>query len=401
MAIRAHKSRSILTILGIVVGITSIIIVMSIGEGAKNLILSQIQGLGSKTIAILPGREPTSPTDVAQLMSDSLKDKDLQLLENKSNVPNVSDIMPVVFGGETAYYDNNTYRITVFGATDLVTKIFDIYPSQGNFFTAEDVRSKADVAIIGSKVKDKLFGPSDAIGQRIKINNKSFRVIGVFGQKGQVSFFNFDEMAVVPYTTAQQYVFGIKYFHRIIVEADSETNLDSTVKDIQITLRNSHGITDPTKDDFSVQTSADLAQRLGTITDILTLLLTSVAAISLVVGGIGIMNIMLVSVTERTREIGLRKALGATNRNILLQFLLEAIALTGLGGVVGILLGSGISFAVAIAVSRFLGLNWVFTFPINGAIIGIVVSTAIGLIFGLYPARQAARKDPIEALRYE
>ena len=205
----------------------------------------------------------------------------------------------------------------------------------------------------------------------------------------------------MPYTTAKEAIFGIKYFHRFIVQADSEENVSRTVEDIEETLRSSHGITDPTKDDFFVETQADLAARLSTITDVLTLLLVSIAAISLLVGGIGIMNIMLVSVTERTREIGLRKAIGATNRDILTQFLLEAVILTGLGGLAGIFLGAILSVAVGFILSQFVGLPWAFSFPALAAFLGLLVSGAVGLVFGIYPARQASLKSPIEALRYE
>ncbi|MBI4119626.1 MAG: ABC transporter permease [Parcubacteria group bacterium] len=400
-ALEAHKSRSFLTILGIVIGITAIILVMSIGRGAQDLIISQIQGLGSRTIVIIPGREPSGPSDVAQIFSDSLKEKDLALISRKENVPNAEKIMPIVFGGESSAYGNETYRATVLGASADVFDVFDIYPANGVPFSEGDVRSRQAYVVIGSKVKNELFGGSDAVGQRIKIKEKNFRVIGILPQKGQVSFFNFDEIVLVPYTSAQDSLFGIKYFHRFIVSADTEENIPRVVEDLQATLRNSHGITDIEKDDFFVQTQADLAARIGTITSILTLLLVSVAAISLVVGGIGIMNIMLVAVTERTREIGLRKALGAANRDILRQFLLEAVILTGIGGILGILTGALLAFGVSLILSQALGLSWTFSFPFFAAILGLVVSGAIGLIFGIYPARQASSKSPIEALRYE
>lgn len=399
--LNTHKSRSALTILGIVIGITAIILIMSVGQGAQDLIIGQIQGLGSKTIAVIPGREPTGPTDVAQIFADSLKERDLGLLNRKENVPYAKEIMPVVFGGETASYGSETYRPTVFGSSDLIAKMFDIFPEKGTFFTDEEIKSRAGVVVIGAKVKEELFGASEAIGEKIRIKNQNFRVIGVLPKKGQVSFFNFDEMVIIPYTTAQEYVFGIKHFHRFIVEANSEEFIDRTVRDIEITLRNAHGITDISKDDFFVQTSADLTERLGSITDILTLFLTSIAAISLVVGGIGIMNIMLVSVTERTKEIGLRKAIGATGEDILRQFLFEAVILTGAGGFVGVSLGGILSFLVSLILSRVVGLEWGFSLPVSAVVLGIGVSAAIGLVFGIYPARQAARKSPIEALRYE
>lgn len=399
--LKAHKMRSILTILGIVIGIAAIILIMSLGAGAQDLILSQIQGLGSKTIAVAPGREPKGPTDVAQIMSDSLKEKDLLELNKKTNVPTLKNIMPIVFGGETAAFENETYRMTIFGASELIMNIFDLSPEKGFFFTEEDIKNNASVAIIGAKIKEELFGSSEAIGEKIKIKGRNFTIIGVLPKKGQVSFFNFDEIAVIPYTTAQKYIFGIKYFHRFMIEAETESDIERTVIDIKETLRNSHNITDPEKDDFFVETQADLVSRISTITNILTLFLVAVAAISLVVGGIGIMNIMLVSVTERTNEIGLRKALGATRKNILSQFIFEAIILTVSGGIIGILLGVSFSLIASFILSRFVGLDWQFTFPIEGAIIGFVVSALVGLVFGLYPARKASIKNPIEALRYE
>ncbi len=399
--LKANKSRSLLTILGIVIGITAIILVMAIGQGAQNLILGELQGMGSKTIVVVPGKQPSGPSDVAQTFSDSLKQRDLDLLQRKENVPTLGHIMPVVFGGDTVSYQAETYRPTVFGATPLISTIFNIYAKQGRFFNDDDVKGRADVVVIGSEVKKQLFGESDVLGQKVRIKGVNLTVIGVLPSKGQVSFFDFDKMIIVPYTTAQQYLFGIKYFNRFIVQADSDSSVERTVSDIKNTLRNSHNITDPTKDDFFVETQKDIAASLGVITTVITMLLTSVAAISLVVGGIGIMNIMLVSVTERTKEIGLRKALGATQKDILTQFLLEAILLTGIGGLVGIALGAGLSFLVSFVLTKALAVNWAFSFPINGALLGLGVSAIIGLIFGLYPARLAARKSPIEALRYE
>ena len=399
--LKTHKSRSALTILGIVIGITAIILVMSLGQGAQNLILSQVQSMGSKTIAIVPGRHPKGLTDVFSTFTDSLKQKDLDLLIKKENVPHLAKVMPVVFGSDVATYGTEAYQTTIFGVTDLFAQIYDIYPDQGRLFTDDETKSYADVVIICSKIKDELFGGDEALGQKIKIKGKGFRVIGILSKKGQSTFLNFDEVAIIPYTTAQQYVFGIKYFNRLVVEADSEANVEQTVQDITITLRNSHNITDPDKDDFFIETQAQAMEMVGTIMNVLTMFLAAVAAISLVVGGVGIMNIMLVSVTERTQEIGLRKAIGATEKNILIQFLLEAVILTALGGIIGILLGASLSFLVSIILSSTLALDWAFTFPVQGALLGLGVAAGIGLIFGLYPARQASLKSPIEALRYE
>jgi putative ABC transport system permease protein len=399
--LRTHKSRSALTILGIVIGITSIILIMSLGQGAKGLILGEIQGLGAKNVIILPGKEPGGPSDLASLFADSLKERELNALKNKNNVPNAVRVMPIIFGSENGVYGNEIYKLSLFGAGEVMEALFDLKPERGIFLSDEDVRSKASVVVLGSKVKDELFGASEAVGQKVRIKNNTFRVIGVLPAKGQSSFINFDESAIIPYTTMQQYVVGTKYFNRVVVEADSENNIDAVAQDIKKTLRDLHNITDPEKDDFFVSTPAEVAEKLGTVLGTLTIFLAAVAAISLVVGGIGIMNIMLVSVTERTKEIGLRKAIGATNKNILTQFLLEAVILTGLGGVIGIILGSLFSFIASILIVKFAGLDWSFTFPYNAAILGLVVSSLVGLVFGLYPARQAAKKSPMEALRYE
>lgn len=399
--LRANKSRSALTILGIVIGITAIMMVMSLGQGAQDLILGQIQGIGAKTIGIAPGRQPKGMMDALATFTDSLKQKDLELLSSKANVPHAAKIMPVVFGSEKAVFENNATRPTIFGVNDMFSELYDVYPDQGRSMTEEEVRSYADVVVIGSKIKEDLFGNQEAVNQKIKIKNRNFRVIGVLEKKGAGSLVNFDNVAVIPYTTAQQYIFGIKYFNRLAVEADSEANVAKTVEDIKITLRNSHNIDDPEKDDFFVETQADAIKTVGTITSVLTLFLAAVAAISLIVGGVGIMNIMLVSVTERTREIGLRKALGATSKNIMLQFLLESVGLTATGGVIGISLGVGLSILVALVINKFAGLSWGYNFPVSAALLGLGVSGLIGLVFGIYPARQAAKKSPMEALRYE
>lgn len=395
-----NRSRSALTILGIVIGITAIMLVVSLGAGAQELILGQVQGLGTNTIAIIPGREPTGPSDVTFMFSDSLKERDIVALKNKANVPGLKSIMPTVFDAGSASYGSNTYQVSIFGATELMVDIFDLEP-QGEFFNSDHVLSRSDVAVLGHKVADKLFGDEEPLDKKIKIKSRNFKILGVLPETGGGSLFNFDDMILVPYTTAQDYITGKKSFNRIIIQAASDKDVPATANDIEITLRELHGISDPAKDDFTVQTQQDLADRLSTITGALTYFLVAVASIALFVGGVGIMNIMLVSVTERTREIGLRKALGATDKDILTQFLLESVLLTAIGGIVGIVLGASLAFITAIGLSRGLGVNWSFVFPWGGAFLGLGVSALIGLIFGGYPARQASMKSPIEALRYE
>ena len=399
--LRRNRSRSALTILGIVIGITAIMLVISLGAGAQALILGEVQGLGVNTIAVVPGREPSGISDAAQVFSDSLKDKDITALKSKFNVPHLESLMPVLFGADTGVYGSETYSLTIFGGSELMSDIFDVHPTEGRFFDESDVKSRADVIVIGSKVREKLFGDVDPIGEKMRIKGRNFRIIGLLPKTGGGSLFNFDEAAMMPYTTARDYVFGIKYYHRFIIKADSDENVNSTAEDVRRTLRESHEIDDPAKDDFFVSTQEDLANRLSVITTSLTYFLVAMASIALFVGGIGIMNIMLVSVTERTREIGLRKALGATGRDILRQFLLEAVFLTAIGGVVGIALGTILSFIISLGLSVGLGVNWQFVFPISGIVLGLGVSTFVGLVFGGYPARQASLKSPIEALRYE
>lgn len=401
--LRVNKSRSALTVLGIVIGITSIILIAALGQGAQNLILGQIQGqVGSKVIEIAPGRQPKGPTDIMSIFSDSLKQKDVDALAQKSNAPHITTIMPLVFGSESVAFGSETYQATIYGMTDAAEKLYNVSSGQGRFLTEDDVKSYADVVVIGSGVKEELFeNYNEAVGQKIKIKGRNFKIIGVLDTKGQGMLIGFDEVVIMPYTTAQRYILGIKHFQHLIVEADTEENITQTVEDIEITLRNSHNITDPEKDDFNVTSQADAMEMVSTITDILTMFLVAVAAISLIVGGIGIMNIMLVSVTERTREIGLRKAIGATDSDILFQFLFEAIALTVTGGIIGIALGAIFSLAAAVILTSVLAMDWSFAFPISAAVIGFCVAAFVGLVFGIYPARKASRKHPIEALRYE
>ena len=399
-SLRINKSRSLLMIAGMIIGVASITLIMSLGQGAQAFILGQVQGIGSRTIAVLPGRQPTSPADTAQLFSDSLKQKDVDTLNKKENVPEAELIMPIVLGADTASYGNETYNITIFGATEAIQKILDVYPSSGNFYTDDDVRQYGSVLVIGDKIREKLFAEENPLGKKLRIKGKNFRIVGVLPKKGS-GLFDFDGAVILPYTTAQQYIFGTKFFNRVVVQVHSESEITSAIVNIENTLRDSHGITDPSKDDFFVETPADVINRLGVVTSALTLLLTSLAAISLIVGGIGIMNIMLVSVTERTREIGLRKAIGATEKEIMTQFLIEAVLLTFIGGMLGVLLGVSLSLLSAFLVNHFSTIAWVFIFPIRGALLGIGVSVSIGLIFGIYPARQAAKKNPIEALRFE
>lgn len=402
IGLAANKLRSLLTILGIVIGITAIILVMSVGRGAEALILNQVKSLGAETIIIEPGREPKGPSDFVEIFTDSLRPRDIEALKQPANVPGLQDAEPVVFLTATASFGNETKRARVRGGTTLVARILGLKLTDGFFYTEDDIKQRASVAVIGAKVASDLFGENASVaGEKFKIKNRLFRVIGVLASRGQGSFFDTDEAVFIPYTTAQQYLSGTSFYNSILVRAKSVGAVSEVAGDIKLTLRETHNITDPDKDDFHVTTQEDIASRIGSISTILSVLLVSIAAISLVVGGIGIMNIMLVSVTERTREIGLRKAVGATNRDILTQFLLEAVLLTVIGGAVGIILGALFSLLASVILTRVANLAWTFVFPVSAAMLGLSVAAVIGLGFGLYPARRAAKKDPIEALRYE
>ncbi|MDD2935560.1 MAG: ABC transporter permease [Candidatus Pacebacteria bacterium] len=402
--LRTNKVRSLLTILGIVIGISSIILIFSLGKGVEGLITGELSGMGADTIVIRPGQQPTGLNDFSEtLFSDSLKSRDVEALKKRSNVPHLAKIAPAIIVPGRVSYRGETFKPMIFGWTaELMTEMFGVEIESGDLFYESDIRSKASVAIIGSKVKEELFGNEEnVVGKNIKIKDRNFRVVGVLKPQGQVSSFNVDELVVLPYSTAQIYLMGIDHYHEIILKADAPENVSQTVEDIKDTLREMHDISDPTKDDFFVVTPEGMLEQIGNILDALTLFLSAVVGIALVVGGVGVMNIMLVSVTERTKEIGLRKAIGATNKDIMIQFLFESMMLTITGGVIGIVIGMSLSLITTIAILSFTTYAWSFSFPIGASILGIVVSGMIGIIFGIYPAKKASQKSPIEALRYE
>lgn len=402
-ALRAHLGRSLLTILGIVIGVVAIVLVVALGQGAQDLILDQVQSIGSNTIIVRPGRQPTGPSDAADtILSDSLKQRDVTALLKTANVPDLESVAPAVLVPGAISYENTLFRGTVLGWTpEALGQVFNVYPDRGTFFSADDVKQAARVIVIGNKVKEELFGDSDALGEFITVKGQKLQIVGILPPKGQVSAFDVDEIALIPYTTAQKTILGIDYFHEFFIRAKSDVNIDVVVEDIKATLRETHNITDPKKDDFFVVTQASVIETVKTVTQTLTIFLVAIASISLMVAGIGIMNIMLVSVTERTQEIGLRKALGATNRNILLQFLIESLILTSTGGIIGTTIAIALAALVSYVAQTYFDIAWPFTLPLGAILLGVGVSSAIGLIFGIYPARKAANKNPIEALRFE
>lgn len=398
----ANRVRSGLTVLGIVIGITAIMLIVSIGEGAQSLILGQIQGLGAETIVLRPGREPKGPTDLAQtLFADSIKQREIDVLSRKENVPDMVSIAPIVFVSENVSYGGEVIRPTIYGwSAEFMASMMKIKVAQGVLFDEADIKLTSAVAVIGSKVAEDLFPGEEPVGKSMRIRDTNFRVVAVLGEGGG-GFFNVNNIIVVPHTTAMTYLAEQKHYSEVMIRVTSPEVVDRSVRDIEMTLRELHNITDPEKDDFYVETQQATIEQIGTILSVLTAFLSAVVAISLVVGGIGVMNVMLVSVTERTKEIGLRKALGATNTDILRQFLFEAVFLTLAGGTIGITLGIVFGYGASIALSQSLNVDWVFTFPWRAAGIGLLVAGGVGVVFGIYPARKASQKSPIEALRYE
>lgn len=399
--LQTNKSRSMLTILGVVIGVAAIIIVMAVGNGAQALIVDQISGLGTETVIIRPGQGAAQDFTGA-LLSKALTESDVEAIRRTGNVPNLESAHPYVAVSERVNYQNETFSPTMMGGSvSFMADMLDVDLTEGNFYTEDDADSNARVVVIGQDVKEELFGLSQAVGQEVQIAVRDFEVVGVFDDTGQAGPFNFDDMVIMPNTTAQTYITGDDSYHEIITRADSPENVDKLVYDITATLRAEHDLRPGEEDDFDVQTQQNIIDQVSTVTTILSAFLIAMLSVALIVGGIGIMNIMLVSVTERTKEIGLRKALGATKEDIQRQFLLEAVMLTLAGGVVGIIMGGLVAWGAALVLSATVASGWTFVFPFAGAALGVGVSTIIGLIFGIYPARQAAEKSPIEALRYE
>ena len=407
IGLKTNKTRSALTILGIVIGISSVILMMSLGDGAQNLILGQIMSMGPNNVYVEPGAFTTGGGDMTQQMMEGMEIKTLTLedMEAIENDPLVEMVAPMVLSVGRVVYKNNDEKITLFGTTPAYNKITNGRTVLGSDFIDFDVQGMSKVAVLGYKVKEDLFETENPIGKIIRIKQTNFRVIGVMEEQGTQMFQNLDEYIYIPITTVQKFLLGINHVQSSVVKIVEQDKIDEAVEGIRLTLRERHNIYNPegdlSKDDFKVVSGKETAELMNTVTSILALLLSSVAAIALVVGGIGIMNIMLVSVVERTREIGLRKAVGARKKDILYQFLIEAMVLTGVGGILGILLGAILSYLVSIILTMALGIEWEFVLSLSSIILAFGVATGIGLIFGIYPARKAAKLSPIDALRYE
>lgn len=378
--------------LGIIIGVASVISMISLGEGSKVSIQQSIESLGSNNLIVFPGIVQPGRGFIAsgRGSAEVLKMRDIEELQKIENIIAISPEIQRRF--QIVSEVGNNINSTVLGIS---TDFFEVRNSRiadGVQITDENIKSFSKVAVLGSNVAKDLFGDIDPLGRKIRINNLSFRIIGVMQPKGSTGFVSYDDFILVPYTVMQKQLAGTEYFNSIAVKVNSKENIEKVRGEIEERLVKLHNVSEP---DFSIFSQEDILSTLTSVINTFTIFLSFIAGISLVVGGIGIMNMMLTSVTERTREIGLRKAVGAKNRDILKQILLESVFITLIGGLIGIILGSIITFVIG----KIANITTLISF--KAIFISVSVSTLIGIVFGYYPAKRASNLDPIEALRYE
>ncbi len=390
-AIMSNKVRSGLTMLGVIIGVMAVILLVSIGEGAQVYITKELTGLGTNLLIITPGKtstrggfHPPSAGTVRKLTYD-----DSLALRRRAWL--LTDAVPLVFGTGKIKYQNMGRDIMVIGTTPEFQRVRNLFVDTGSYISQGDVDSKAKVIILGSKVKEELFGADNALGKLVTLSDARYRVIGVMQKKGTSLGMDIDDIVYVPVTSGQE-LFDTDSLFEIIASTPRSEDVDRAIAQIKNILIKRHAH----KEDFTIQTQGAMLETMNTILSVLTAVLGGIAGISLVVGGIGIMNIMLVSVRERTREIGIRKALGARNKDIMAQFMIEAITLSGAGGIIGILLGVGLALLIPLFVT-------VLPTSVSAwsIIMAFTFSAVVGVFFGVYPARKAALQDPIQALRFE
>ena len=393
-ALYANKLRSLLTMLGIIIGVGAVIAMVSVGMGVRRNVQESIASLGSNMLIVSPGSSNRGGPRGAAGSMQTLKYEDAKAIQAK--IRNIDFVSPSVSGSYQIVNGNQNWNSSVQGATPEYMDIKSLVVESGSFISMDNMNKRDRVAVIGTTVAENLFGSENPVGRNIRVNNQPFRVIGLLESKGQSSMGqDQDDVVIIPLTTAQERMLGITYVQSISVQVKDALYMDQVQEDIEVLLRQRHRIVGDKEDDFHVRNLTSLMEAMNQTTTMITLLLGSVAGISLIVGGIGIMNIMMVSVTERTREIGIRKALGATFGNIMMQFLIESVVIGVIGGIIGIVAGCCLSYAIA----GLGGFSTVITLaPI---VVSFSFSVGIGLLFGILPARKAAKLDPIEALRYE
>lgn len=399
-ALGRHRTRTILTILGVVIGISSVTVIISAGESMKKLVFGQIETFGSNLIQTevrVPQSSGGMTTQAQGVVISTLKEDDrLAILK----LPYIVKAYSALITQDLLSWQGNINKTMIYGVSAEYPEIDQGPVAQGSFFSQEDDDSLARVVVLGSQVKEELFGESEAVGQNVKINQMNFKVVGVMEPRGTVFFFNMDDMVFIPIQTTQKLLMGIDYIQAITAQISDPSKDQEIADSIRTLLRERHDIFRPDRDDFEVTPMSDAQDLMSSIIGGITLLLVALAAISLIVGGVGIMNIMYASVAERTFEIGLRKSVGASQKMILSQFLLEAVIITFWGGVIGIVLGLGLIYLVYL-IANYYEFDWPFAISNLGVILALGFSVIVGLIFGLYPARKAAILDPITALRKE
>jgi putative ABC transport system permease protein len=394
-ALRRNKMRSFLTMLGIIIGVASVITMLAIGQGSKKSIQDQIASMGSNMLFVIPGSMRMGGVQQGSTNSQRLTVADANAI--KTGCDAIIAVSPEVRASGQAVYGSSNWPTTIYGGNEQYLGIKSWTIVSGRNFTAEEAKGSSKVCLIGRTVADELFGEGiDPTGETIRFKNIPFKIIGVLKEKGQNSFGqDQDDVLIAPYTTVQKRILAQTYIQTIQMSAKNAEASAMAKAQVEEVLRHTHKLRENQTNDFEIRSQEELATTMTSVTDILTILLGAIAGISLLVGGIGIMNIMYVSVTERTREIGLRMSIGGRGRDILLQFLIESILLSVFGGLIGILLGFAASRIVAALTS------WPITVMMTSVILSFAVCTVIGVFFGWYPARKASDLDPIEALRYE
>ncbi|GLB50472.1 ABC transporter permease [Neptunitalea lumnitzerae] len=393
-AILLNKVRTLLTMLGIIIGVASVIAMLAIGEGSKQSIRTQISSMGSNMINIRPGADMRGGVRLDASEMQSLKLEDYNALKTEASL--ITNVSPQVSGSGQVIYGANNWPTSIYGVSPSYIEIKKLDIVNGSMFTQSEVNSFAKVAVIGQTIVENLFPNEDPVGKMIRFDNTPFKIIGVLGEKGENTFGqDQDDIILAPYTAVQKRILAIDYLQSIVASAVSEEKADAAVEQVSEILRKQHNITAHDSDDFNVFSMEELISMFSSTNEMLTVLLVAIASISLLIGGIGIMNIMYVSVKERTREIGLRMAVGGMGRDILLQFLIEAILISITGGLLGVLLG----LASTVFIENVL--NWPTSVTSYSIIVSFAVCAVTGIFFGWYPARKAAALDPINALRYE
>lgn len=396
----ANKTRSFLTMLGIIIGISSVILVMAIGAGAQQLIISQVTKMGTNLISVLPGKSEASgmPTSAMGITITSLKREDAEAIKN---LPYIVAASPYVTGRDTVSYKKEVKTSDLTGVSSDYMVVEESFIEKGYFFNQQQQSSFARVAVLGHTLSQELFGNISPLSKKIRIQSRTFEVVGVLAKKGNTLFGEVDNQVFVPVTTMQKDLLGINYVNFIRAKVIDSSKMELAQAEIENLLRHRHDIKNVTKDDFTVRTMEQMLDVLKEVTGAIQAFLVLVVAISLVVGGVGIMNIMLATLSQKIREVGLRKALGARNKDIFVQFLVESSLLTLIGGLLGIIFGIGAGLIVAYFIRLWTGFAWQFIISPGQIILAVGVALVIGVVFGLYPAQKAARLNPIKALRYE